>query len=99
MEKCTYCVQRINKVRIKRSNESLSIQDGDIKTACEQTCPSQAIVFGNILDEKSKVFQLKKKNRNYEILENLYLKARTTYLASVRNPHPDLLAWEEKRVA
>jgi len=99
MEKCTYCVQRINKVRIKRSNEALNIEDGDIKTACEQTCPSQAIVFGNILDEKSKVSQLKKKSRNYEILENLYLKARTTYLASVRNPHPDLLAWEEKRVA
>lgn len=88
MEKCTYCVQRINEARHVSANEKRSIRDGEILTACQQVCPSEAIVFGNILDENSAVSKLKKRNRMYHILEQLHLKARTSYLASIRNPNP-----------
>ena len=91
MEKCTYCVQRIQQVKIRTKNEGRAIVDGEIKSACMQSCPSDAIVFGNILDPESKVAKLKKNPRDYHILSELYLKARTTYLASVRNPHPTLV--------
>ncbi len=90
MEKCTYCVQRINHARHVSDNEKRSIRDGEIQTACQQACPAEAIVFGNILDASSKVAKLKSRNRNYHILEQLHLKARTSYLASIRNPNPRL---------
>ncbi|NDC82369.1 4Fe-4S dicluster domain-containing protein [bacterium] len=94
MEKCTYCVQRISQARIRSKNEGREIVDGEIKSACMQVCPSDAIVFGNTLDPNSKVAKAKKNPRDYHILHELYLKARTTYLAGVRNPHPKLV--EEK---
>ncbi|NBV41943.1 4Fe-4S dicluster domain-containing protein [bacterium] len=95
MEKCTYCVQRIQEARIVSRNEGREIRDGEVKTACMQTCPSNAIVFGNILDPESKVAQLKKSPRDYHILKDLHLKARTSFLATIRNPHPKL-AQEER---
>jgi len=91
MEKCTYCVQRISKGRIRAKNESRALLDGEIKSACMQTCPADAIVFGDIRDPKSRVAHMKSNRRNYAILEELHLKARTTYLASISNPNPQLV--------
>ena len=90
MEKCTYCVQRINAARIEAEKENRTIRDGEIATACQAACPAQAIVFGNINDPKSRVARLKAEQRNYALLGELNTRPRTTYLAAVRNPHPEL---------
>jgi len=90
MEKCTYCVQRINKVRINSKKEDREIRDGEIVTACEQACPTRAITFGNIADPEAVVTKKKGEKRNYTLLEEINTRPRTTYLAKVRNPHPDL---------
>ena len=90
MEKCTYCVQRINNARIEAEKQNRPIRDGDIVTACESACPSEAIVFGNANDPSSRVAKLKAQQRNYSILGELNARPRTTYLAAVRNPNPDL---------
>jgi len=90
MEKCTYCVQRINNVRIDAEKEERPIRDGEIVTACEAACPSEAIVFGNANDPNSKVAKLKAQQRNYTLLGELNARPRTTYLAAVRNPNPEL---------
>ena len=87
MEKCTYCVQRINRARIEAEKESRPIRDGEIATACEAACPAEAIVFGNANDPSSRVARLKKQRRNYAILAELNARPRTTYLAAVRNPN------------
>ncbi|RAP31992.1 molybdopterin oxidoreductase [Candidatus Marinamargulisbacteria bacterium SCGC AG-414-C22] len=90
MEKCTYCIQRISFARQQASNENRLIEDGEVKVACQQVCPADGIAFGNILDPESKVAKMKKRNRVYELLGGLLLKARTTYLAAIRNPNPEL---------
>ncbi len=90
MEKCTYCVQRINAAKIKSEEENRLIRDGEIITACQSACPTEAIVFGNINDPNSKVARLKAQTRDYGLLEELNTRPRTTYLARVRNPNPEI---------
>ena len=90
MEKCTYCVQRINSGRIEAEKQNRDIRDGEIVTACEAACPSEAIVFGNANDPNSRVAKLKAQQRNYSILGELNSRPRTTYLAAVRNPNPEM---------
>jgi MoCo/4Fe-4S cofactor protein with predicted Tat translocation signal len=95
MEKCTYCVQRISEKRI--DTETASVREGkdirigdDLQTACQQSCPANAIVFGNLNDPNSQVNKWKAQARNYSLLGELNTRPRTTYLAEVRNPNPEL---------
>jgi MoCo/4Fe-4S cofactor protein with predicted Tat translocation signal len=90
MEKCTYCVQRIQQAKITADKENREVRDGEIVTACQQACPTDAIVFGNINDPKSRVTKRKETERDYQVLTDLNYRPRTTYTAGVINPNPEL---------
>jgi molybdopterin-containing oxidoreductase family iron-sulfur binding subunit len=90
MEKCTYCVQRISAARIEAKKENRPVRDGDVLTACQQACPARAIAFGNLNDPESEVSKLRQSVLHYATLADLNVRPRTTYLAKVRNPNPDL---------
>jgi Fe-S-cluster-containing dehydrogenase component len=90
MEKCTYCVQRINAATINSEREDRKVRDGEIITACQAACPTEAIIFGNINDPNSRVSQMKKQELNYGLLADLNTRPRTTYLAALRNPNPEI---------
>jgi Fe-S-cluster-containing dehydrogenase component len=97
MEKCSYCVQRINAARIESEKENRPIRDGEVVTACQSACPTNAIVFGNLNDPGSAVVKMKRNPRGYLLLdEELNTKPRTTYLAKLRNPNPALEAARPK---
>lgn len=93
MEKCTYCVQRIQHAKIEAKNDGRPVRDGEVVTACQQACPTRAIEFGDLNDKKSRVAKSHADPRAYGMLAELNVKPRTKYLARIRNPHP-LLAKE-----
>jgi molybdopterin-containing oxidoreductase family iron-sulfur binding subunit len=90
MEKCTYCTQRISAARIEAEKGARKIADGEILTACQAACPTNAIVFGDLNDKESKVAKLKADHRNYILLNELNTQPRTTYLAGLRNQNKEM---------
>jgi molybdopterin-containing oxidoreductase family iron-sulfur binding subunit len=90
MEKCTYCVQRIRETTQRARREDRAVAPDEVTTACQDSCPTQAIIFGDMDNPRSTVAALKKDSRDYALLEELNVRPRTTYLARVRNPHPEL---------
>jgi molybdopterin-containing oxidoreductase family iron-sulfur binding subunit len=93
MEKCSFCLQRISEAKIAAKADGYrEVRDGEIKTACEQTCPTQAITFGRVNDPASRVANLKSNERNYVLLDELNNRPRVSYLAKLRNPNP---AWPQ----
>ncbi len=90
MEKCSYCVQRINAARIEAKKDRRNIKDGEVVTACEQACPTQAIIFGDIADANSRVSKAKRQDHDYTLLADLNTRPRTTYMAKIRNPNPEI---------
>jgi molybdopterin-containing oxidoreductase family iron-sulfur binding subunit len=90
MEKCTYCVQRIERARIHSRIEGRSILDGELTTACAQACPAQALTFGTLNDANSAVARLHRDRRRYDLLHELGTRPRTAYLIRIKNPNPEL---------
>jgi MoCo/4Fe-4S cofactor protein with predicted Tat translocation signal len=90
MEKCTFCVQRIQNAKIPAKNAKRAIEDGEVKTACQETCPTDAIVFGDLNDQKSRVAKLQKLERAYQLLGEFNNRPRVQYLARITNPNPEL---------
>ena len=90
MEKCTYCVQRVNAARMEAEKDNRRVRDGEVTTACAQACPTDAIVFGDMNDPKSRVAKLKSEPTNYGLLAELNTRPRTTYLGAIRNPNPEI---------
>jgi len=105
MEKCTFCVQRIQNAKIRAKAQIRSGQrpgsvngplpDGEVETACQQACPTEAIVFGDLLDKDSRVSKLHEDRRSYALLPETYTKPRNRFLARIRNPHPKLAAAQQ----
>jgi molybdopterin-containing oxidoreductase family iron-sulfur binding subunit len=91
MEKCTYCVQRINEGKIKAEIENRRVRDGEIVTACQQACPAEAIVFGDLADPQSRVSQRRRSPLSYGLLAELGTRPRTTYLARVESRNAELV--------
>jgi molybdopterin-containing oxidoreductase family iron-sulfur binding subunit len=91
MEKCTYCVQRIQSTKIRAKRELRPVRDREIQTACQQTCPADAITFGDLNDSNSMVSRLSRIDRRFGLLEELGTRPRTTYLGKVRNPNPEMV--------
>jgi molybdopterin-containing oxidoreductase family iron-sulfur binding subunit len=98
MEKCTYCVQRIQNTKILAKNEHRKIGPNEITTACQDACPTGAIRFGDLLNAESDVAKAHANPRSYVLLEDLNNRPRTKYLARVRNPHPALVDWDDRGV-
>jgi molybdopterin-containing oxidoreductase family iron-sulfur binding subunit len=92
MEKCSYCVQRIQAAKIEADKGNRPVRDGEIVTACQQACPASAITFGNLNDKASRVAKLQADQRSYQVLADLNTRPRTTYVAAVLNPNPELEA-------
>ncbi len=90
MEKCSYCIQRIEYVKIDADKNNRAIADGEIQTACQQACPTDAIVFGNLNDPNARVTRLKAEERDYQVLADLNYRPRTSYTAGVINPNTEL---------
>jgi molybdopterin-containing oxidoreductase family iron-sulfur binding subunit len=90
MEKCTYCVQRISAARIASEKEGRRVRDGEVQTACQSVCPTEAIVFGDLNDPDSRVSKLKAETREYALLHELNTRPRTTYLAAITESNPEL---------
>jgi len=90
MEKCTYCVQRIQEAKIQTEKENRRIRDGEVVTACAQACPTRAILFGDLNDENSEIRKFQRLPRNYALLDDLNTRPRTTYLGYVRNTNEAL---------
>jgi molybdopterin-containing oxidoreductase family iron-sulfur binding subunit len=90
MEKCTYCVQRIQEGKISAKRDGRQLKDGDIRTACQSACPPQAIIFGDLNDPTSAVANFAKLDRGYKLLSEIGTRPRTTFLARIRNPNPKL---------
>ena len=90
MEKCSFCIQRVRAVNKTANIENRAIEDGEVVTACQQACPAQAISFGNVADPNSAVSQKRTSDRRYELLAELNVKPRVSYLGRIRNPNPNL---------
>jgi Fe-S-cluster-containing dehydrogenase component len=94
MEKCSFCVQRLQDGKLRAKKENRVLTDGDVSTACQQACPTEAIVFGNINNSKSAIVKTRQDNehRVYHVLEELHVLPNITYLAKVRNPESEAKA-------
>ncbi len=99
MEKCSYCVQRIQEAKIASDKEGRFVRDGEVQTACQQVCPTQAITFGNLNDKESKVAKLQALPRKYALLDDLNTRPRTQYLGYVRNSNEALRGQRGNREA
>jgi Fe-S-cluster-containing dehydrogenase component len=90
MEKCSYCVQRIQEAKISARRDGRKMRDGDVKVACQQACPTSGIYFGDLNDPNSRVAKLTKLDRQYKLLPDIGTQPRTSYLAKIRNPNPEM---------